>query len=89
MVDQIEPDVPASDTDVYVPDERAILGAELSRAILKVLAERFGPEFTRDVHDELYARCAAYADSCPEDQDDGEVLAYLLNSPLWDPLMTR
>ena len=87
MNERVEPDTEAVDADTYVPDERAILGAELSRALLKVLAARLGAEFAREVHDELYSRCEAYADSCVEDQDDGNVLSHMLDSPLWNPLL--
>jgi hypothetical protein len=70
----------------YVPDPRSLWAAEGARAMLVVLARRLGPDFARDVSDELAARTFAYADGCADDRRDGAALQHLLQDKLWDGL---
>lgn len=70
----------------YVPDVQSLWAAEKARALLVVLTRRFGPDFAREVHDEIFARTVAYEAGCPDDHRDGETLADLLKAPFWDAL---
>jgi hypothetical protein len=81
-------DEPAEDDSqpVYVPDVQSLWAAEKSRAILVVLTRRLGPDFAREVHNEIFARTVAYEDGCADDHRDGETLAGLLDDPFWDRL---
>ncbi|MDP5278547.1 hypothetical protein Q9Q95_06400 [Sphingomonas sp. DG1-23] len=75
----------ASDHD-YVPDPRSLFGSEAARAMLVVLTRRLGPDFAREVCDEMAARTFAYQAGCPDDQSDGKTMEYLLNDAFWDRL---
>lgn len=70
----------------YVPDVQSLWASEKARAMLVVLTRRLGPDFARDVHNEMFARCVAYEEGCADDHRDGETLASLLNAPFWDKL---
>lgn len=70
----------------YVPDPHAVWGAEGARAMLVVLTRRLGPEFARDVSNELASRTLAYQAGCPDDRRDGALLEKLLCDPFWDRL---
>lgn len=72
---------------IYVPDVQSLFAGEMARALLVVLSRRLGPDFAREVHNEIYARTAAYEESCPDDRRDGHVLENLLSAPFWDPLL--
>ena len=89
-LDTIDPDPdPDSDADPaapYVPDIQSLWGSEKSRAILVVLTRRLGPDFAREVHNELYARSLAYVDGGGDDRRDGQTLEGLLEAPIWDEL---
>jgi hypothetical protein len=70
----------------YVPEPRALGGSEAARAMLVVLTRRLGPDFAREVHDELTARTFAYEAGCPDDRSDGETMELLLKDQFWDRL---
>lgn len=70
----------------YVPDPRALFGSEAARAMLVVLTRRLGPDFAREVSDEMAARSFSYQAGCPDDRSDGATMDYLLNDEFWDRL---
>lgn len=70
----------------YVPDPQTVWGAEAARAMLVVLTRRLGPDFAREVNDELASRTLAYQAGCPDDRRDGEVMKTLLCDKFWDEL---
>jgi hypothetical protein len=70
----------------YVPDPRLLWGAEAARAMLVVLTRRFGPDFAREVHNELAGRTLSYQSGCPDDQRDAETMNGLLMDGFWDRL---
>ena len=72
----------------YVPDPRAIWGVEAARAMLVVLTRRMGPEFAREVSDELASRMLAYQQGCPDDRRDGAAMKGLVCDKLWDDLFS-
>lgn len=74
------------DMEAYAPDPQAVWAAECSRAMLVVLARRFGGDFAREVHDEIFARAAAYSDGGRDDLRDGAELTRLLTAPFWGDL---
>ena len=74
----------ADDPDRYVPDPRSIWASEASRAMIVVLARRLGPDFAREVHNEIFARTVGYEEGCPDDQRDGSTLEGLLAASFWD-----
>lgn len=79
-------DLEASD---YVPDPRALWGSEAARAMLVVLARRLGPDFAREVSDELASRSLSYQAGCPDDRLDGNSMEFLLKDPFWDRLFAE
>jgi hypothetical protein len=82
------PDEPPGDDfqPTYVPDVQSLWASEKARALLVVLTRRFGPDFAREVHNEMFARAVGYEGGCADDNRDGETLVGLLNAPLWDRL---
>lgn len=70
----------------YVPDPQSIWGVEAARAMLVVLTRRLGPEFAREVSNELAARTLSYQAGCPDDRRDGAEMKGLLCDKLWDEL---
>ena len=70
----------------YVPDPQSIWGVEAARAMLVVLTRRFGPEFAREVSNELASRTLSYQAGCPDDRRDGAEMKGLLCDKLWDEL---
>lgn len=70
----------------YIPDPQIVWGAEAARAMLVVLTRRLGPDFAREVHNELASRTLSYQAGCPDDQRDGEVMSALLCDRFWDDL---
>lgn len=70
----------------YVPDPRTIWGSEAARAMLVVLTRRMGPDFAREVSDELASRTLSYQAGCPDDQRDGDTMKTLLCDKYWDDL---
>ncbi|MDT8758027.1 hypothetical protein MZO42_04900 [Sphingomonas psychrotolerans] len=70
----------------YVPDPRALWGSEAARAMLVVLTRRLGPDFAREVSDELAARTFSYQAGCPDDRSDARTMEYLLKDEFWDRL---
>lgn len=70
----------------YLPDPRLLWGAEGARAMLVVLTRRLGPEFAREVSNEIASRTLGYQAGCPDDQSDGEALDFLLRDKFWDAL---
>ena len=70
----------------YIPDLRAIWGAEGARALMVVLTRRLGSDFARDVSNELASRTLGYQAGCPDDQRDGGAMETLLCDPFWDRL---
>ena len=75
----------AGDSD-YIPDPRSLWGSEAARAMLVVLTRRLGPDFAREVNDELAARTFSYQAGCPDDRSDGRTMEYLLRDAFWDRL---
>jgi hypothetical protein len=73
----------------YVPDTRAIWGSEAARAMLVVLTRRLGPDFAREVSNELASRTFSYQAGCPDDQSDGETMESLLRDKFWDQLFAQ
>jgi hypothetical protein len=76
----------AADDHDYVPDPRSLFGSEAARAMLVVLTRRLGPDFAREVSDEMAARTFSYQAGCPDDQSDGKTMEYLLKDAFWDRL---
>lgn len=72
----------------YIPDPRALWGVEAARAMLVVLTRRLGPDFAREVSDELASRMLAYQQGCPDDRRDGNTMKGLVCADLWDELFT-
>jgi hypothetical protein len=72
--------------EAYVPDLRALWGSEAARAMLVVLTRRLGPDFAREVSDELASRTFSYQAGCPDDQSDGKSMELLLTDQFWDRL---
>ena len=70
----------------YIPDPRSLWGSEAARAMLVVLTRRLGPDFAREVNDELAARTFSYQAGCPDDRSDGRTMEYLLKDEFWDRL---
>ena len=70
----------------YVPDPRALWGSEAARAMLVVLTRRLGPDFAREVNDELAARTFSYQAGCPDDRSDAQTMEFLLKDEFWDRL---
>lgn len=70
----------------YVPDPRSLWGSEAARAMLVVLTRRLGPDFAREVSDELAARTFSYQAGCPDDRSDAQTMEYLLKDEFWDRL---
>ncbi|TGX56090.1 hypothetical protein E5A73_03020 [Sphingomonas gei] len=70
----------------YVADLRALWGSEAARAMLVVLTRRLGPDFAREVSDEMAARTFSYQAGCPDDRSDGAAMEYLLKDAFWDRL---
>jgi hypothetical protein len=70
----------------YVPDPRSLWAAEAARAMLVVLTRRLGPDFAREVHNELASRTFSYQAGCPDDRADGDTMEFLLNDEFWDRL---
>jgi hypothetical protein len=73
----------------YIPDPRVLWGAEAARAILVVMTRRFGPDFAREVSDELAARTLSYQAGCPDDRRDGNAMEALLTDQFWDRLFQQ
>ena len=76
----------ADEGEPYVPDPRSLWGSEAARAMLVVLTRRLGPDFAREVSNELASRTLAYQAGCPDDQRDGGVMEKLVCDPFWDRL---
>lgn len=70
----------------YDPDLRTLWGSEAARAILVVLTRRLGPDFAREVSNELASRTLAYESGCPDDQRDGQAMEVLICDKFWDGL---
>lgn len=70
----------------YVPDPRALWGSEAARAMLVVLTRRLGPDFAREVNNEMASRTLAYQAGCPDDRSDGKAMEALLTDSFWDKL---
>lgn len=70
----------------YVPDPRSLFGSEAARAMLVVLTRRLGPDFAREVSDEMASRTFSYQAGCPDDRSDGKAMEYLLRDAFWDKL---
>ena len=70
----------------YIPDPRSLWAAEGARAMLVVLARRLGPDFAREVNDEMTARTFAYEAGCPDDKSDRATMQFLLQDKFWDQL---
>jgi hypothetical protein len=70
----------------YVPDPRALFGSEAARAMLVVLTRRLGPDFAREVSNEMASRTFSYQAGCPDDQSDGASMEFLLKDEFWDRL---
>jgi len=75
-----------ADDHEYVPDPRSLWGSEAARAMLVVLTRRLGPDFAREVSDELASRTFSYQAGCPDDRSDGRTMEALLNDAFWDRL---
>lgn len=76
----------ADEGEPYIPDPRSLWGSEGARAMMVVLTRRLGPDFARDVSNELASRTLAYQAGCPDDQRDGGVMETLVCDPYWDQL---
>ena len=76
----------ADDDHEYVPDPRSLWGSEAARAMLVVLTRRLGPDFAREVNDEMMARSLGYAAGCPDDRSDAATMQFLLKDKFWDRL---
>ncbi|HEX8383777.1 MAG TPA: hypothetical protein VF592_10420 [Sphingomonas sp.] len=70
----------------YSPDPQTLWGLELARGMMVVLTRRFGPDFAREVSDELSSRALAYQAGCPDDRRDGNELQGLVCDRFWDEL---
>jgi hypothetical protein len=75
-----------ADDHQYVPDPRSLWGSEAARAMLVVLTRRLGPDFAREVSDELASRTFSYQAGCPDDRSDGKAMEHLLTDAFWDKL---
>jgi hypothetical protein len=73
----------------YSPDPRILWGSEAARAMLVVLTRRLGPDFAREVSNELASRTFSYQAGCPDDQTDGTTMESLLNDKFWDELFAQ
>ena len=73
----------------YVPDPRTLWGSEAARALLVVLTRRLGPDFAREVSDELASRTFSYQAGCPDDRSDGQTMQQLLQDKFWDRLFAE
>lgn len=71
----------------YVPDPRTIWASEGMRALVVVLSRRFGPEFARELHNEMTSRTLAYEAGCPDDRQDANTMQTLLDDAFWDQLL--
>jgi hypothetical protein len=71
----------------YVPDPRVLWGSEAARAMLVVLSRRLGPDFAREVSNEMASRTLSYQAGCPDDRRDGATMEFLLNDRFWDDLL--
>ena len=76
----------SEDGNPYIPDPRSVWGSEAARAMLVVLTRRLGPDFAREVSNELASRTLSYQAGCPDDQRDGGVMEKLVCDPFWDQL---
>lgn len=76
----------AEEGEPYIPDPRSVWGAEGTRAMLVVLTRRLGPDFAREVSNELASRTLGYQAGCPDDRRDGGVMEKLVCDPFWDQL---
>ena len=70
----------------YVSDPQSLWAAEGARAMLVVLTRRLGPDFAREVNDEMMARTFAYEAGCPDDRSDGATMQFLMQDKFWDRL---
>lgn len=77
---------PDSSEAGYVSDPQSLWAAEGARAMLVVLTRRLGPDFAREVNDEMTARTFAYEAGCPDDRSDGATMQFLLQDKFWDRL---
>jgi hypothetical protein len=73
----------------YVPDPRILWAQEEARAMIVVLTRRLGPDFAREVHNELSSRLLSYQAGCPDDQRDGDAIKGLICDKFWDGLFTE
>jgi hypothetical protein len=73
-------------SDNYVPDAQALWAAEACRALAIILTKRLGPDFAKELHNEIFARTIAYEAGCPDDRRDAASLQVLLADPFWDRL---
>lgn len=76
----------AEEGEPYIPDPRSVWGSEAARAMLVVLTRRLGPDFAREVSNELASRTLSYQAGCPDDRRDGGVMEKLLCDKFWDEL---
>lgn len=70
----------------YDPDLRTLWGSEAARAMLVVLTRRLGPDFAREVSNELASRTLSYEGGCPDDRRDGKAMEVLICDKFWDGL---
>jgi hypothetical protein len=92
--DLVDEELAADDADTaeaygttsYVPDPRSIWGSEAARAMMVVLTRRLGPDFARDVSNEIASRTLSYQAGCPDDRRDGNEMQHLLCDKFWDDL---
>lgn len=73
----------------YTPDPRMLWAAEGARAMLVVLTRRLGPDFAREVSNEMASRTLAYQAGCPDDRIDGDTIEFLLRDKFWDTLFAE
>jgi hypothetical protein len=76
----------AEQGQTYVPDPRTLWGSEAARAMLVVLTRRLGPDFAREVSNELASRTLGYQAGCPDDRRDARAMQTLICDPFWDQL---
>ena len=73
--------------NVYMPDPYAIEALELSAALIEVLSKRLGPDFAREVQQQLKQRVEQLA---AEQTAEGDVEAKILRDasewPMWSRL---
>lgn len=74
------------ESEAYVPDPRVLWAAEGARAMLVALTRRLGPDFAREVSNEIASRTLAYQAGCPDDRMDGDTMEFLLRDKFWDAL---